>query len=684
MPRDAYKYFRVEARELLDGLTQGILRIEKGEASQDQIGSLLRLAHTLKGASRVVKQPAIAELAHAVEDILVRYREGQVAVLEDHVSELLRLADGITTGLAALEPEAEPSAAAPARAASEEAPDTVRVDMKEVDAVLSSLSEASMQFTAIRKEAETVQQAKRMARQLGQQLRPRGKEQNGSAVPRAGALAEELSGTLDGLARGLAAHLEQAERELAQAREFAIHLRLLPAATILPALERAARDAAAALGKRVEFHAAGGARLDAHILMVLRDALMHLVRNAVAHGVETEQERTAAGKPPAGRIEIQVHRRGSRVAFVCRDDGRGIDLEAIRRVAVKKGVISASQADTLQLSEAIELLVRGGVSTTGTPTEVSGRGIGLDVVRAAAARLKGELTVQIIPGKGTTVEVSVPVSLASVAALTVEAAGCVAAIPLDSVRRVLRVAEAEIAHSGSNESIGYDGGAIPFLPLAEALECPAASGAIHRGDWFVVVVSAGASLAAIGVDRLLGSGIVLVRPLPALARAKPVAAGGCLDGEGNPQLVLDPAGLVESAQRNRVRPSSSGGAARVPILVIDDSLTTRMLEQSILESAGHQVELATSAEEALEKARARPYSLFLVDVEMPGMNGFEFIARTREDPVLRDIPAILVTSRNSAEDKRRGEQVGAQAYIVKGEFDQGYLLQTIRRLEGRP
>jgi two-component system chemotaxis sensor kinase CheA len=673
----------VEAHELLDGLTQGILRIEKGEGGQDQIGSLLRLAHTLKGASRVVKQPAIAERAHAMEGILVRYREGQAAVSEDHVSELLRLADGINTGLAALQPEAEPSAAAPAGAACEEDLDTVRVDMKEVDAVLNSLSEASVQFTAIRQEAETVQQAKRMASLLGQQLRPRGREQNESALPRAGALAEELSGSLERLARGLTVRLEQAERELAQAREFAIHLRLLPTATILPSLARAARDAAAALGKRVELCPAGGARLDAHILMVLRDALLHLVRNAVAHGIETEEQRIAAGKPPAGRIEIQVQRRGSRVAFVCRDDGRGMDLEEIRRVAVKKGVISASQADVLQLGEAIELLVRGGVSTTGTPTQVSGRGIGLDVVREAAARLKGDLSIQTIPGQGTTVEVSVPVSLASVQAITVEAAGCVAAIPLDSVRRVLRVAEAEMAHSGSNESIGYDGEAIPFLPLAEAVEWQPASAATHRGGWSVVVVSAGAALAAVGVDRLLGSGIVLVRSLPALAAAKPVVAGVSLDAEGNPQLVLDPAGLVETARGNRVRPSSSGWAARPPILVIDDSLTTRMLEQSILESAGYQVELATSAEEALEKARARRYSLFLVDIEMPGMNGFEFIARAREDPVLRDIPSILVTSRNSAEDQRRGEQAGAQAYIFKGEFDQGVLLQTIRRLEGR-
>jgi two-component system chemotaxis sensor kinase CheA len=172
-----------------------------------------------------------------------------------------------------------------------------------------------------------------------------------------------------------------------------------------------------------------------------------------------------------------------------------------------------------------------------------------------------------------------------------------------------------------------------------------------------------------------------MRSLPGVIEADPIVSGASFDAEGNPQLVLDPSGLVAAGERRR-NVAHDEAPRPAPVLIIDDSLTTRMLEESILESAGYKVELATSAEEALAKARLRRYSLFIVDVEMPGMDGFEFVAETRSDPALRDIPAILVTSRNAAEDRRRGEQVGAHAYIVKSEFDQGQLLETIRTLIG--
>ncbi len=704
MTKDPYKYFRVEARELLEGLTQGVLAIEQGSDDQDRVASLLRLAHTLKGASRVVKQTAIAELAHSIEGALIPYREGQNPVPKESVEDLLRLADGIATRLAALDPPVERGAAAPARPSPEEPFETVRVEVEEVDAVLDSLSEGSVQLTAIRQQTGGVGQARRLAGLMLEHLNSVARETHDAWSPKIRGLAEELSGCLERLDRGLAGNLEKAERELAQARERADRLRLLPAGMIFPSLERAARDAAQALRKRVELDSAGGdIRLDAHVLALLRDALLHLVRNAVAHGIEGEAARAAAGKPAVGRVELRVERRGSSVAFLCRDDGRGIDVEAIRSEAVKRGAISAIHAESLGLNEAIQLILRGGVSTTGIATEVSGRGIGLDVVREAASRLKGDITIETAPGRGTTVEVCVPVSLTSVQALIVDAAGLVASIPLDSVRRTLLVADQEIARSGAGESIAYEGRMIPFFPLSRTLGLQQAA-ATRRRRWSTVVVASGSgasgvgasgvgapgvgasgvNLAAIGVDRLLGLETVLVRRLPALVAAEPVVAGASLDAEGNPRLVLDPASLVESGDRGQAAGPGPTDAVRPPILVIDDSLTTRMLEQSILESAGHAVELATSAEEALEKAATRRYSLFLVDVEMPGMDGFEFVDRTRADPVLRKIPAILVTSRNSAEDRRRGTDAGASAYIVKSEFDQGYLLRTIGQLVGQP
>ncbi len=684
MTKDPYKYFRIEARELLEGMTQGVLELEHGSAGPDRVASLLRLAHTLKGASRVVKQPAIAELAHSMESVLAPHRNGPSAVPKESVGELLRLADGIAASLAALGSPTERGVAAPARASSEEVFETVRVEVEEVNAVLDNLSEGSVRLTAIRQEAKGIERARQLARLMIEQVHSRGTNTEGTWSPKVRGLVEELSTCLERLDRGLVDNIGQAERELAQARERANHLRLLAAATIFPALARAARDAAQALGKRVEFDAAGGdIRLDAHVLLVLRDALLHLVSNAVAHGIEGEEARVAAGKPGAGRVEIRVERHGGNVAFICRDDGGGIDVEAIRRAGVLRGVLSAARAESLGLNDAIELILRGGVSTTGTVTEVSGRGIGLDAVRAAAARVKGGVTIETVPGRGTTVQLRVPVSLTSVPALNVESAGFVAAIPLDSVRQTLLVADEEIARSGLKKSIAYEGRMIPFLPLSQALY-PQNAVAERRQRWSTVLVSSGPALVAVGVDRLLGVGTALVCRLPAVAAAEPVVAGASLDAEGNPRLVLDAAGLAEAGNRSHAPAPGLSEEAGPPILVIDDSLTTRMLEQSILESAGHAVELATSAEEALEKAAARRYSLFLVDVEMPGMDGFEFVARTRADPVLRKVPAILVTSRNSTEDRQRGEEAGAYAYIVKSEFDQGYLLQTIRRLVSQP
>jgi two-component system chemotaxis sensor kinase CheA len=314
-------------------------------------------------------------------------------------------------------------------------------------------------------------------------------------------------------------------------------------------------------------------------------------------------------------------------------------------------------------------------------TEVSGRGVGLDVVRETSERLKGEVSLKSQRGIGATLEICVPVSLSSLTALVVDAGGVSASVPLDAVRRTLRLSDSDIARSPDNDSILYEGNVIPFVPLTRALRRPTSSDRGRR-HWSTVVIQSGTSLAAVGVDRLLGTASVVVRPLPSHTEVDTIVAGAALDAEGHPQLVLDPHGLIAAAKEGRGAHGEPDVLPRRPVLVVDDSLTTRMLEQSILESAGYEVELATSAEEALSKAKEKRYGLFVVDVEMPGMDGFEFVASTRADPDLRETPAILVTSRGSAEDRQRGRDAGARGYIVKGEFDQGHLLQAIRELIG--
>jgi two-component system, chemotaxis family, sensor kinase CheA len=677
MTNDPYRYFRVEARELLEGLTQGALDLEKGTGDKSAVASLLRLAHTLKGASRVVKQPEIADLAHAMEGILSPYREGERTVPRESATDLLRLADAIAGRVAVLDAPREPGTAPSARPAAEELLETVRVEVEEVEELLSGLAEAGVEITALDSQAEVVKRVKRLAGALLEQL-PQQAEPDGFGRGRVRPMAEQLVGLLEHAERNLTSGLARAKRELAQTHETAQRLRLLPAAAIFPSLARAARDAASTLGKQVELVSAGGEiRLEANVLVVLRDALLHVIRNALAHGIETAEARRAAGKPAVGRVSLTVERRGNHVVLLCRDDGCGIDLAAVRQAAVKSGVVSATAAESLGREETIQLLLRGGLSTTGTVTGISGRGIGLDVVREAAARLKGEVSIETSAGAGTGVEIRVPVSLLSIPALLVDAAGTPVLIPLDSVRRVMTIAATDIARSGTAESILFEGQAIPFARLGQLLRretIPA-----RRELWPVVAIASGTSVTALSVDRLAE---MLLRPLPEQAAAAPEIGGACLDADGNPRLVLDPAGLMAALQNLPSQSPVTAPRKRPTVLVIDDSLTTRMLEKSILESAGFDVELATSGEEGMEKARARDYALFLVDIEMPGMDGFEFLSQTRHDPRLRETPAILVTSRNSSEDRSRGQQLGASDFIVKSEFDQGYLLRVIRQLVG--
>ena len=677
MATDPYKYFRVEAQELLEGLTQGALELEKGAADRAMVGSLLRLAHTLKGAARVVRQPAVAELAHGVEDILSPFRDTGTTVPQDLAPEMLHLLDQIGAGLAALDHPSGDTAAPALRPASEEPLETVRVDVEEVEGVLGSLSEAAVLLRKMQNETVALHQARRLASQLVQRMELAGDAPDGARLRGIRLLAEEVSSSIARLARRFGPEIDEAQSAISLTRECANRLRLLPAKSIFPAIPRAVRDAAVTLGKQAEFTTSGGdIRLDARVLLTMRDAILQLVRNAVAHGLESPAVRAAAGKPACGRIHFGIERRGNRVAFLCRDDGGGIDLAAIRRAVVKKGVVLPGGAESLGLREAIDLILRGGITTAERPTGISGRGIGLDIVRELTARLKGEISVETVSGQGTTVEICVPVSLTSVPALLVESGGVRASIPLDSVCQTRRIAATEIVHGTAGECLAYEGQTVPFLPISRVLK---GAPPLARRHWSVVIVASGAARVAVGVDRLAGSGTVIVRSLPEVAAATRVVAGASLDPEGNPQLVLDPAGLVEAVGEAQAPPRTAG-ASRPPILVVDDSLTTRMVERSVLESAGHRVEVARSAEEALEMARTRPYSLFLVDVEMPGMDGFEFVSQTRGDPGLRATPAVLVTSRNSPQDRLRGEQAGARAYIVKSEFDQGQFLRTIGQL----
>jgi two-component system chemotaxis sensor kinase CheA len=685
MAEDPYRYFRLEAREILDQFGATILELEKtGDAGQ--IERLLRLAHTLKGAARVVKQPEIADGAHAIEDALSPFREGAGAVSRDSIDAVLRHLDAITGSVLALDSPgrvdamSRPISAGPS--GGEEPIRTVRAEIAEMDALLDGVGETYALLSGLRGTLGTVEQARNLVDLVAEQLTPRSAaeplRQSAAAAEKTYGLADDLRRSVSGIERRLGTTVDQIDRELRQLRDAAEQLRLVGAGTLFTVLERAARDTAHALSKAIVFEARGGEiRLDADILAIVQGALVQIVRNAVAHGIESASVRRAAGKAPAGRITLDIARRGNRIIFSCRDDGGGIDLDAVRRAALRRG-LTQQIATRLSAQELIGLLLRGGISTSEAVTDIAGRGIGLDVVREASDRLGGTVDVATEPGQGTTFELAVPLSLMSMEALVVEAAGAAAAVPLDAVRAAILLSAAGVAREANGMSVLYEEEATPFLWLPRVFgdQRP-----LVDGKWPTIIVAASGGTAAVGVDRLLDTTRTVVRPLPELAPVGPIVAGVSFDADGSPRLVLSPEGLVAEARRQEPA-APEPERKRHSVLVIDDSLTTRMLEQSILESAGYEVDLAVSAEEAFEIARRKRYALFLVDVEMPGMDGFVFVERVRADPALHDIPSVLVTSRAAPADRQRGREVGARGYIVKDEFDQAELLAMIRPLIG--
>lgn len=712
---DAERYFRIEAKELLASLEEAVGALETDPKQTAPFGTILRAAHTLKGAARVVGQHEIARVARAIEERATAGSEETAA--ETWRPALRQALDELVDAVSALDAPAtrkrgfaaaligRPARAGPAAGSrgddAEEAPshptsvlrgapaeprssserpassegsvaaapsprlDTVRVEMGELDALLEAVMEARAGLRTFHGLAAKVRAA---LRQLDA----------GALQPDRGGAAERAQQALRATLREVDAIAQRAvprmATELDEAREMAWRIRMFRVEVIFSELERVARDAARELDKRVRFTATGGRqRLDAPVLAAVRDALGHVVRNAVVHGIEAPEERSRLGKAVEGQVTLAIESSGDRVVIRCRDDGRGIDVAAIQARARRLGWLD--DTEDLAPQEAAALALRSGMTTCDRVTDLAGKGLGLDVVRDTVARLGGDLAIDSEPGQGCSVSLTVPATIVSLPMLELEAGGLGAGLPLAAVRRVQALNEGAVIRSATGDRLAHDGAAVPCADLA-ALLGRAAGGPRSTA----VIVEAGGIVGAILVDRVLDMVDAVVKPVPPIAFVEPIVAGVGVGAGERPRLLLDPRRVVESLSRHPGTAPLDQPSSRLPLLVVDDSLTTRMLEKNILESAGYEVDVASSGEEALEKVLERRYGLLVVDVEMPGIRGFELIETLRRDPELRHLPAILVTSLARPEDRRRGMEAGAQAYIVKSDFDQTELVAIVDSL----
>jgi chemosensory pili system protein ChpA (sensor histidine kinase/response regulator) len=468
----------------------------------------------------------------------------------------------------------------------------------------------------------------------------------------------EESATLQQLTRSLRGEITRA--------------RLLPLTPLFIRLERQARESGMALDKPVDLVTEGGqVELDSRVVHDLADCLLHLVQNALTHGLESEAERVALGKPPRGTVRIRAEQQGARILIEVEDDGRGIDLTAARRVAVERGILSVAQAEALSEPEAIGLLFRPGFSTAATVSAAAGRGVGLDAVRAKLRGLRGEVRVATAPGQGTRFRIALPLTVAITDALMLRVGGQTFGLPLTVVREVRQIAPSDFTQEGEARYRSPEGDLQPAFRLEDLLGVESAA---PKGLRPLVVVAAGDRSYGLAVDELVGKEEAVFKSMGGFLEGSGPYAGAMLTGAGEIVLILDPAMLWifrDSAGRPATllpagaATSSPTVAARPRILLVDDSISVRRVVSGMLDRAGFEVATATDGVEALERLGEFPADLVLTDLEMPRLNGFELLQDIRRRSATRDLPVVILTSRSSTKHENLARQLGATRFLAK-------------------
>lgn len=499
---------------------------------------------------------------------------------------------------------------------------------------------------------------------------------------------KELNVLLNSLTREYHSDTMQMSLVIDRLEEEVKRVRMLPFKSIAVPFARMVRDLAQASGKDVTFELVGGeVELDKRVLEEVKDPIIHLLRNAVDHGIETPAARAASGKPAQGKILLTIEQIGKDVAIHVQDDGIGVAIKSIRDAAIRRKV---KDATTMSDAELIELIYAPGFSTSAIITDISGRGVGLDIVRRNVENLHGRIELETKPGQGTSFTLLLPVTLTSSRGLLVRAGGRVFAIPVNAIERIAHVRATEIQMVSGRQSIRYGDHPLNLVHLADVLGIARTTNGNSHEHIPVVILSAAEKHMAFVVDALIDEQEVVIKSLgKQIARVSGIA-GASLMGSGDVLLVLNVADIIKLAWReerqpvfNKVQPEETTTQVRAKnrILVVDDSITTRTLEKNILEAAGYNVRLALDGQEAFNLLMTNELpDLVISDVQMPRMDGLALTARIKNEERTAKLPVILVTSLESAEDKAKGVDAGADAYIVKQSFDQNNLLETIAQL----
>jgi two-component system, chemotaxis family, sensor kinase CheA len=463
---------------------------------------------------------------------------------------------------------------------------------------------------------------------------------------------------------------------------------MLPVASLLSSFPKMVRDLARSRGKQAELTITGAdIEIDKRVIENLKDPLTHILRNAVDHGIEAPEARQNLGKSVRGRILIAVTQlENNKIQLCVSDDGSGIDVRQLREAAVRDGLRTQGQLEATDDAEALRLVFASGLSTSTVVSQVSGRGLGMAIVEEKVDYLGGSVTVDTEMGKGTMFRITVPATLATTRGILAQVSDWPFVMPVVSVDRVVRVRKGDIRMVENRETIQLEGHTLPLVYLHEVLDLPLKPQR-NVSDYIQAVVAGGGDdRVAFAVDRILGEQEVLVKTLgPQLVRVRNIA-GGTIIGSGKVVPIMNIADLLQSAAasarqgRRSDATGANGSETRKAVLVVEDSITSRMLLKNVLEAAGYYVKPTVDGVDALSALREEDFDLVISDIEMPRMDGFELTSKIRGDARLSRTPVMLVTGMETQEQKEKGIDVGANAYLTKSSFTQGTLLETARSL----
>jgi len=741
--------FRVEAESQTQVLTDGLLALERDPTAADHLEACMRAAHSLKGAAGIVDIDAAVSLAHAMEDIFVGAQEGRVALDQDSIDLLLRGVDLMLSVAASPDLTADPAAGGQAiagfvaelakvlqaesppsgkrsdddeRAAlssprprdaepierdrpperppplEKDGPDrALRVTVDNLNRLVGLAGETLVGSRRLHPFGQSMLRLKRLHRDAAKSIESLAEAlpQQGLDLRAQGALAETRRHVRE-CESFLAERLAELEASDLQATgvahrlyDHALACRMQPLGDGLLGLPRMVRDLARSLDKQARLELDGSTtRVDRDILERLEAPLVHLLRNAVDHGLETPAERLAAGKPAEGVVHLEAHHSAGALQIVVSDDGRGVDLDRLRETVVSRGLASVETAARLSEAELLEFLFLPGFTLKGAVTEISGRGVGLDAVQDMLKQVRGTIRVSTVPGAGTRFHLQLPLTLSVVRALLADIGGEAYAFPLAHVVRAVKAPRAKIKILEGRQHFDFDGRQVGLVSAHQVLGLSAQP----TGDEVsVIVLGDQHDLYGLVVDDFLGGRELVVQPLdPRLGKIRDISAAA-LTPDGDPVLIVDVQDMVRSMEKlaasdrlNKVHGQAdiASQSLRKRILVADDSLVVRELQRKLLDHHGYEIEVAVDGMDAWATVRGGRFDLVVTDVDMPRMDGVELVRLMRGDPELKSLPVVILSYKDREEDRRRGLEAGADYYLTKGSFQNDALLHAVVDLIG--